>query len=83
MLPIVHVDCDYAAPLRLGERVRIDATLARLGERSFTMAYTFDREDGQRCGRATTVHASVSNQTGRAVPVPREIRRALEGLDRG
>ena len=80
MLPIVHAECDYAAPLRLGDRVSIDASVERVGTRSFTIAYAFFRQDGTACGRASTVHACVSNETGRSVPLPDELRTALDAI---
>jgi len=77
MLPIVHAECDYEAPLHLGDRVSIDATVTRIGETSFSIGYTFTRQDGVRCGRGGTVHACVSNETRRSVPLPEELREAL------
>ena len=60
-LPLVHAEADYARPLRLGDRVRVEVRLERLGERSVTFAYTLtDAATGEARARARLVHACVT-----------------------
>lgn len=80
MLPIVHAECDYEAPLRLGDRVSVEVTVTRIGKTSFSIGYTFTRQDDVRCGRGGTVHACVSNETQQSVPLPDELRTALGAI---
>jgi 4-hydroxybenzoyl-CoA thioesterase len=46
-LPVVHVEADFAAPVRFGDAVRIDVTVEKLGDRSVTLRFRLERiEDG-------------------------------------
>ena len=42
-LPAVRVETDFRAPLVYGDRVRIEVTVPRLGNRSLTLRYRFMR----------------------------------------
>ena len=77
-LPLVHAEADYLAPLRHGDRVSVRLTLERLGETSFTLAYTFTTADGRPAARARTVHAAAA--AGAKRPLPEGLRAALRGL---
>lgn len=60
-LPLVHAEADYARPLRLGDRVRVQARVERLGERSVTFAYTLVcARTGELRATARLVHACVT-----------------------
>jgi 1,4-dihydroxy-2-naphthoyl-CoA hydrolase len=80
LLPIVHAEADYVAPLRLGDRVRVSVWLRSLGRRSFAIEYEFQRADGTPTGRAQTVHVALDAGRQRAVDLPEAIRRKLESL---
>jgi 1,4-dihydroxy-2-naphthoyl-CoA hydrolase len=70
-LPLVHAEADYARPLRLGDRVRVRATIARQGERSLTFEYELTcATSGEPRAKAKLVHACASLPTfaGRALP---------------
>src|SRR5690349_6358686 len=38
-LPIVHAECDYKAPLFVGDRITIEVELDRVGTTSFSFVY--------------------------------------------
>lgn len=40
-MPLVRSEASYLAPLRHGERARVDLGVARVGGRSFTLSYVF------------------------------------------
>jgi len=46
-MPAVHVESTFHAPLRYGDTVRIETSVARLGRRSATLRYRmFRQQDG-------------------------------------
>ena len=77
-LPIVRAEAEYRAPLRLGQAVQIQLSLARLGARSFTTAYTFTTGRGRAAGTARLVHACLDVAAGRARALPPKLRRWLQ-----
>ncbi len=80
IIPIVHSKADYRAALRIGDRVRIEAGLAKLRGRSFTVAYTLTkRDDGALAGSVQTVHIVVDPATGKAMTMPPRLHEGLEG----
>ncbi len=77
-LPIVHAESDYMAPLFVGDKIRIDLTVERIGNSSFTLAYDFWGQNGRPVGRAKTVHVAVDSKTGETMALPKEIRQLLK-----
>lgn len=45
-LPAVRVETEFFAPVRYGDRLTIETSIARLGTRSLTLRYRFVRLDG-------------------------------------
>jgi 4-hydroxybenzoyl-CoA thioesterase len=83
-LPAVHVEADFAAPLRFGDEVRIAAVVERMRESS--VALRFDLERVSREGTAEGAHvatirhivALTSLAAMRAEPLPDDVRAAFE-----
>ncbi|AKJ28635.1 4-hydroxybenzoyl-CoA thioesterase [Caldimonas brevitalea] len=76
-LPTVSLACEFAAPSRLGDQVMLGLTLDRITACSIELSL------GCRCGeqqrmraRQTLVTAALDGQ--RAVPIPDDVREALE-----
>lgn len=70
-LPAVHVEADFHAPLRYGETVRIDTSVARLGRRSAVLRYRMLRtKDGAISAevRHTVVCSDMNSMTSRDMP---------------
>ena len=44
--PAVRTECDYRAPLRFGDMVRVDMRIERLGNKSVRFAYRALRAEG-------------------------------------
>jgi 1,4-dihydroxy-2-naphthoyl-CoA hydrolase len=78
LLPIVHAEADFAAPLAVGDRVTVWVAVARIGEHSFALRYRLEAAGGTEAGRVDLVHAVIDAATRRPVCVPEELRGALE-----
>jgi 4-hydroxybenzoyl-CoA thioesterase len=78
-MPAVHVECDFRAPLRFGDVMRIETTAPRLGTRSVTYRYEFFRA-ADRTHVATVQHVcAVTNLDAmKAIPIPDDVRALLE-----
>jgi len=78
-LPRVHAECDYAAPVRFEDEVRVRLLVERKGRRSLTYQFRFSRLDGSgavEVARGRLTVASVERQADgamKAVPLPQVI----------
>lgn len=62
--PVVHAEADYGGPLYVGDALRIDLCVEKLGCSSVTLCYTLIREsDGQQMGSVKIVHVLVDQHT--------------------
>ncbi len=81
-LPIVHAEADYKAPLFVGDRIAIQVTVDHIGETSFIFAYQLFNEKKQLVGTAKTVHVTTDKRTRKKIPLPAEMRKAIEKLQK-
>lgn len=73
--PAVSVQSEFLAPLRFGERVRVELELNEIGKKSITCGYKITRlSDGVTAARATIKTVVVNNDTFQSIPVPEEWR---------
>ena len=76
-LPIVHLECDFRAITRMGEVVSLGLSIAKLGNRSLTLAVDCVGADGQLRVSAQKVLVFTDLQTHQAISVPSHIRTAM------
>ena len=71
--PAVSVQSEFLAPLRFGERVRVELSLDELRKKSLTCGYTITRlSDDVMAARATIKTVAVDNDTFRSITIPAE-----------
>jgi YbgC/YbaW family acyl-CoA thioester hydrolase len=78
LLPIVHAEADYLAPLYVGDRLTVIVSLAGIGESSFTLEYDFQNTEMKSVGKVTTVHVCVDKKNRKKRLLPEAIRAALQ-----
>jgi 4-hydroxybenzoyl-CoA thioesterase len=77
--PAVHVEADYAAPLRFGDAVSIAAHVERLGKSSIAMRFELtSASDGDHVATLRHVVALTDLDAMRARPLPDDVRGVLE-----
>jgi len=77
--PAVSVQSDFLAPLRFGERVRVELSLDEIGKKSLTCSYTITRiSDNVIAARATIKTVTVDNDTFRSKSIPEEWRQRFQ-----
>ena len=77
-LPRVKYACEFRAPARLGELLRVSAWVRRFGRAWLSLAFTIDKSDGARVADCEIVLVCVDRATFRPKPVPDALRSALE-----
>jgi len=78
-LPTVKVETEFSAPLRFGDRVRIELEIAEIGSRSITVQYTATRlRDNVVSARAMVKKVAIDNDTFKSIPIPGEWRERFE-----
>ncbi len=77
IIPVVHAESDYRVPLWAGEAVTITVTVEKVRRRKFTLAYVFHNAEGRRACSLRTTHVVVNQKTGKSVPLPANVARAL------
>jgi acyl-CoA thioester hydrolase len=77
--PRVHCECDYVSPLKFEEIVEIGVSITRLGEKSVSYRFDFEREGKKiATGQVTAVCCRIRG-TGhpKSTEIPDEIRAKL------
>ena len=77
LMPFVHAEADFVRPLAVGDQATFELEIERIGESSFTVAYNVLRS-GRSAARLKTVHVTVDKLSLNKIPLPLELRRALE-----
>lgn len=75
-LPVVRCEADYLGAVGVGDVLSVELTVGEVGESSFALDSAL-RRDGDEVARCRLVHAAVDRATGRAVPLPAEVRDLL------
>ena len=73
---LAHASADFFAPGRFGETVTVTPLVARVGSGSYRLVVHVHR-DVQELVRLTLVSATTDLETGRAIPLPDDLRSAL------
>lgn len=80
-MPRVSAHCDYKSPAKFGDLLSIEMKLGRLGRSSFKLDYEAYRlPERTHLADGYIVAAAVSQSNFKAVPLPGELREALQTL---
>ena len=78
-LPAVAVHSDFRAPVRYGDLVRVDTSVARIGNRSLTLRYVFIRvSDGIQAAEVHHTVVTTDLLEMKSCPMPDDVRRVAE-----
>ena len=81
LMPMVHASADYHKPMRLGDKLAIEMTLAKRGNSSFEFTYDFTNERGELCVVVTATHVVTDKATFKSRPIPESVGKALAALE--
>jgi len=75
--PFVHIECDFKVPSLMGETIDMTLLVERIGSSSLSIAIVCHRDGIERL-RARMVTAMMSLETRKPVPMPQQLREAIE-----
>ena len=76
-LPIVHADAEYRLPMRLGDRLVIEVSLHKLGDRSLGFTCTFVDPEGRTRAITRVDHAAIDPLTRKVCDLDPGMKAAL------
>ncbi len=76
-LPIVHAECDFLIPSRMGDTLTLGVLVERLGRSSLQLRINGEVDGQVRLSGSLTV-VTTSLDDFEAVPIPDDIRHAME-----
>ena len=79
LMPIVHTEADYFAPLFAGDALEVALSLGAVGNASFTLNY-FLYKGGQKVGSSTAIHVTVDKEMRTKIPLPKPLISLLKEL---
>lgn len=78
LMPVVHAEADYFAPLQVDDELCIQMTQVKLGNSSVTFEYLFFKENYDNCvGQVKLVHVVVDRSTRTSVSLPDFLKNVL------
>jgi 4-hydroxybenzoyl-CoA thioesterase len=77
-LPTVHLNVDYLAPSRIGDRLTAHLAVRKVGTSSMHLAIVLRGMDHQDRVRGTIVVVLTDPHTLRATPIPNALRQRIE-----
>ncbi|MFG2139929.1 acyl-CoA thioesterase [Streptomyces sp. NPDC048650] len=79
-IPTVRLECDFLAPSRLGDTVRFALAVDRVGTSSFHLRFSCTGDDPADVRvRIKAVLVCMSLESHRPIPIPDDIRSAMQG----
>ncbi len=79
LVPIVHAEADYRAPIRHGERVVVTIEVGRVGRASIELRYRVTGLKEDLRDEVTTIHAFVERAAMKPIPIPAKLREFFLG----
>lgn len=77
IIPIVHAEADYKRPLRVGDEINVELTVANIGASSFVLEYILRTSDGNIAGTCRTVHVAMDKESKEKIQLPDKLRQGL------
>ncbi|QBQ99270.1 acyl-CoA thioesterase [Paraburkholderia pallida] len=78
-MPTVHLEVDFKAVSKMGDEVWLSLDVERIGQASLTLAWACTGTDGVVRMSAKQTIVTTSLDTHKAMPIPDDLRRAIEG----
>ena len=77
-IPLVRAQADYKQPLRHGLAITVKVEVPLLKDRSFCLRHTITDESNAILAVAETTHVTVDRASGKACPIPDNLRAVLQ-----
>lgn len=81
--PARALSIEFLHPMVWDETIEIEVSAERIGEHSFTLLVSASNAEGIKTFRGTITQVTISPETKRPVPLPIDLRAALESTQGG
>ncbi len=81
--PARALSIEFLHPMVWDETIEIEVSAERIGQHSFTLLVTASNAEGNNTFRASITQVTISPETKRPVPLPFDLRAALERTQGG
>jgi acyl-CoA thioesterase FadM len=81
--PARALSIEFLHPMVWDETIEIEVSVERVGEHSFALLIAASNAEGNKTFRASVTQVTISPETKRPVPLPSELRAALERTQGG
>lgn len=79
LMPVVHAEADYLAPVMVGDELDIHVQVEAVGTKSITLFFKFfEIKKKIEVGTAKVVHVTVDRMSRQSVPIPDALRSILQ-----
>ena len=73
-----HAESDYLAPLRVGDKLRIETVVSHIGTTSFEFSYSiYNEKTNYLSGKSKSVHVVIDRKTHTKRPIPDTLKENL------
>ncbi len=83
LIPIMHAEADFLQPLKVGETIEIELSVAEIGQTSFTLHFRLTDLGGIIVGNVETVHVTIDPKGMKKIDLPDGFRKKLEETNQG
>lgn len=73
IVPVVHAETNYRAPLRASDKITIKLSIRKVGTTSFVLGHEIYKEGGELAGDGHTVHVCIDKASGSKIPLPQKL----------
>ena len=77
-MPLVHTEADYSIPSRLGDVIRLDLEVDKVGTRSFQYKVSIYGDNNKLRATVRMTHALIDMKTRKACTIPDELLEVLK-----
>ncbi|MFH1761362.1 MAG: thioesterase family protein [bacterium] len=77
ILPVVHAEADYHAPLSVGDKLRLQLNIEHIGRTSITINCTFFKNQNNIVGNSKIVMVVLNKANGEKMVFPEEFKNRL------
>jgi acyl-CoA thioester hydrolase len=78
---VAHIEIDYRASARMGDRLDLEIHVSRLGRSSFDFSYRVTTADGTLVAEGRTTQVAYDWTARRSIPLSEERRRQIERFE--
>jgi 1,4-dihydroxy-2-naphthoyl-CoA hydrolase len=82
LVPVVHAEADYIKPIKIGDKIKIQMSLNKLGNSSYTLIYDFyNNKNNEKVAQAKTIHVLLNYDSYKPEKIPEKLREILLSLN--